>query len=230
MSNGLPFDFDSLTWLLPGTLVDHQTNQDDPPPSLQPRYRAFITTTRRSATVRRIGTLPLTVPAAWVLPSTGRSNTRPASSARQLPEFHTGAQAELTPPSCRTATWPGMQDPTRLVPGQQLDPGFGHHRYAYDTSSVVYSRSSSRLTPDTSRVPFPQAPHHGSLPQQVTVVCDLPLRGRSRRANLHHQCSTASGFSVFYIGASFSALGAPSSANRSNQTVGYSRAIHMSKP
>src|SRR6266536_2172304 len=99
-----------------------------------------------------------------------------------------------------------------LVPGQQLDPGFGHHRYAYDTSSVVYSRSSSRLTPDTSRVPFPQAPHHGSLPQQVTVVCDLPLRGRSRRANLHLQCSTASGFSVFYIGASFSALGALSSA------------------
>src|SRR6266545_555906 len=31
MSNGLPFDFDSLTWLLPGTLVDHQTNQDDRP-------------------------------------------------------------------------------------------------------------------------------------------------------------------------------------------------------
>ncbi len=197
-------------------------------------------TTKRTRTTRPLRSSPVTEPSSLlrggpplcaasvlcpsqfqllgVLPSTGRSNTRPASSARQLPEFHTGAQAELTPPSCRTATWPGMQDPTRLVPGQQLDPGFGHHRYAYDTSSVVYSRSSSRLTPDTSRVPFPQAPHHGSLPQQVTVVCDLPLRGRSRRANLHHQCSTASGFSVFYIGASFSALGAQSSANRTVMT------------
>jgi hypothetical protein len=64
MANGLPVDFDSLTWLLPGTLVDHQTNPDDPPPWLQPHYRAFIATTRRSATVRRIGTQPLTVSAA----------------------------------------------------------------------------------------------------------------------------------------------------------------------
>src|SRR5213078_3399138 len=68
ISNGLPCDLDSLTWLLPGTLVDHQTNPDDPPPSLQPRYRAFTTTTRRSAPLPRTGTLPLTVSAAWGSP------------------------------------------------------------------------------------------------------------------------------------------------------------------
>src|SRR5215467_2981802 len=68
ISNGLTCDLDSLTWLLPGTLVAHQTNPDNPPPSLQPHYRAFITTTRRSAPLPRISTLPLTVPAAWGSP------------------------------------------------------------------------------------------------------------------------------------------------------------------
>src|SRR6266699_1111231 len=68
ISNGLTCDFDSLTWLLPGTLVDHQTNPDDPPPSLQPRYRAFITTTRRSVPLPCVSTLPLTVSAAWGSP------------------------------------------------------------------------------------------------------------------------------------------------------------------
>ena len=39
-------------------------NRDDLPPSLQPRYRAFITTTRQSAPLRRIGTFGLAVVAA----------------------------------------------------------------------------------------------------------------------------------------------------------------------
>src|SRR6266700_4366196 len=68
MPNGLPCDFDSFTWLLPGTLVDHQTNPDNPPPSLQPHYRTFIATTRRSAPLPRIGTLPLADSAAWGSP------------------------------------------------------------------------------------------------------------------------------------------------------------------
>src|SRR5215510_8003549 len=41
-----------------------QINGDDPPPSLQLHYRAFITTTRQSAPVRRIGTFGLAVGAA----------------------------------------------------------------------------------------------------------------------------------------------------------------------
>ena len=36
-------------------------NGDDPPPSLQPHYRTFITTTRQSAPLRRIGTFGLAV-------------------------------------------------------------------------------------------------------------------------------------------------------------------------
>src|SRR6266487_1094118 len=81
ISNGLACDFDSFTWFLPGTLVDHQTNPDDPPPSLQPHYRAFITTTRRSVPLPRISTLPLTVPAAW-----GSPFRRPASTHRPAPD------------------------------------------------------------------------------------------------------------------------------------------------
>ena len=39
-------------------------NDDDPPPSLQLHYRAFITTTRQSAPHRRISTFGLAVSAA----------------------------------------------------------------------------------------------------------------------------------------------------------------------
>ena len=41
-----------------------QINGDDPPPSLQPHYRAFTATTRQSAPLRRIGTFGLAVRAA----------------------------------------------------------------------------------------------------------------------------------------------------------------------
>jgi len=41
-----------------------QRNGGDPPPLLQPHYRAFIATTRRSAPLRRIGTFGLAVGAA----------------------------------------------------------------------------------------------------------------------------------------------------------------------
>jgi hypothetical protein len=41
-----------------------QISGDDPPPSLRPHYRAFLTTTRQSAPLRRIGTFGLAVGAA----------------------------------------------------------------------------------------------------------------------------------------------------------------------
>ena len=41
-----------------------QISGDDPPPSLQPHYRAFVATTRQSAPLRRIGTFGLAVGAA----------------------------------------------------------------------------------------------------------------------------------------------------------------------
>ena len=41
-----------------------KSSDGDPPPSLRPHYRAFITTTRRSAPLRRIGNFGLAVVAA----------------------------------------------------------------------------------------------------------------------------------------------------------------------
>jgi len=40
-----------------------------------------------------------------------------------------------------------QQAPARPLPGQRLDPGFGCRRYAFDTSTVVRSRSPSWSTP-----------------------------------------------------------------------------------
>jgi hypothetical protein len=158
-----------------------------------PHYRTFIATTRRSAPLPRIGTLPLAVPAAW-----GSPFRRPRqhvidhieASGSQVPHRSLNRARATSAPD---TTWPGMQAPARLIPGQQLDPGFGCRRYAFDVSSVVHSRSPSRLPPDAITGAFSATlttPAHS--PTQLAVVCDLPLRGRSRRAHLHHRCSTAS--------------------------------------
>jgi len=48
-------------------------NDDDPPPSLQLHYRAFITTTRQSAPHQRIGTFGLAVVAACAFSLKGTS-------------------------------------------------------------------------------------------------------------------------------------------------------------
>ena len=70
-----------------------KSSDDDPPPSLQPHYRAFITTTRRSAPRRRVGTFSLAVVTACAF-SLG--------IAGKVPKFHTRAQMRVTPPAHRT--------------------------------------------------------------------------------------------------------------------------------
>jgi hypothetical protein len=85
-----------------------------------------------------------------------------------------------------------QQAPARLVPGQQLDPGFD------DTATLSTLQQwfthvrllGSHLTP--SPAPFPRR----SPPRLLTAAARGGLRpppaGRSRRANLHHQHDTAS--------------------------------------
>src|SRR6266567_9569221 len=211
MSNGLPFDFDSLTWLLPGTLVDHQTNQDNPPPSLQPHYRAFTATTGRSAPLPRIGTLPLAVSAAWGSPlRRPRQHTTGHIEARGSHVPHRSlnrARATFTPDTHLART---CRHPPDSSQGNNWTPVSECRRYAFDVSSVVHSHSPSRLAPDAITGAFSATLTTTThSPQQLAVVCDLPLRGRSRRAHLHHQCSTASKRSVLYTGTSFSVLGTP---------------------
>ena len=73
------------------------------------------------------------------------------------------------------------QAPARLIPGQQLDPGFDVVA-TFRQSAVVHSRSPSRFTLDTSRAPFLRR----SPPRSFTAAARSSLRpppaGRSRRA------------------------------------------------
>ena len=166
---------------LPASPVDHQTSQDDPSPSLRPALPGFLTTTRRSARLPRIGTRPLTVSAAWGSPSRRRSNT-PASGigARRshVPCWRLDqARATFMPDTI----WPVNRHPPDLSQGNNW-PWFRCRRYAFDTSAVVHSRSPSRSTPDASSAPFPSR----SPPRLIhRAACgglkSLPA-GRLRRA------------------------------------------------
>ncbi len=67
-------------------------NRDDLPPSLQHRYIAFITTTKQSVPLRRIGTFGLAVVAACAF-SLG--------IAGPVLTFRTRAWLSFAPPTCR---------------------------------------------------------------------------------------------------------------------------------
>jgi len=105
-----------------------QASQDDPPPSLQPHYRAFIATTGRSAPVPRIGTQPLADQPLGVLPSThdrgphsatGRPRARDDRFPRSAPE--PGPSSRHLHAGHRLAN---QQAPARLIPGRHTRPGF----------------------------------------------------------------------------------------------------------
>jgi len=127
-------------------------------PSLQPHYRAFLTTTGRPAPVPRPGTLPLAVSAACGPPSRNRGHLpRPSLSGRQVLLFHASACRELTPPLHRAP--PGQHTGRPLaegarhqarafVPGTLILPGFDAIVPPIDASAVVHTRSSSRRPPD----------------------------------------------------------------------------------
>src|SRR6478609_4785678 len=112
-----------------------------PAPSLQPDYRAFATTTGRSAPVPRIGTLPLTVITAQGPPCCHRPDYTPVRSTvsrRQVLLFHASAHDELTPPIHRTppgqhAASPLTQDRPegRPSPGNTHNPRFRRHHTTF---------------------------------------------------------------------------------------------------
>ena len=79
---GLHLPLRSLPRLLPRR-VGHRANLDCPAPWLQPHYKAFIATTNRSASVPRIGTLPLAVFAACGSPSCDQGLPAPISTGRR---------------------------------------------------------------------------------------------------------------------------------------------------
>src|SRR6266516_4625267 len=82
--------FGPLTWLLPATPVDHQTNQGDPSASLRPHYQASPLLPDGPPLCPASVLRPSQIPPLGVLPLPGRSNTRPGVSRRQVPTFRAG--------------------------------------------------------------------------------------------------------------------------------------------
>ena len=126
-------------------------------PSLQPHYRAFLTTTSRPAPVPRLSTLPLAASAARGPPSRGQAiRAWPPVAGRQVLLFHASACSELTPPLHRAPPGqhaghpPAEGTPSRraFVPGVRRSPGFDAIVPPIDASAVVHTRSSSRRPPD----------------------------------------------------------------------------------
>jgi hypothetical protein len=156
-------------------VVDRQTSPDDPSPSLQPHYRAFTATTRRSAPVPRTGTQPLAVPAAWDSPvhdppqattappagSPCRGDRFPRSMQEPRPRSrHLHAGHRLT----------NQQAPARLIPGLQSIPGFDVNLFLRHVISGSLTLAFVIHTCRTQRHDFP--------PTLTTTALD---RSSSRR-------------------------------------------------
>ena len=228
ISNGLACDLDSFTWLLPGTLVDHQTNLDDPPPSLQPRYRAFTTTTRRSVPLPCISTLPLAVPAAWGSPF--RRQRQHASRAITARGSHVSCQR------LDRARATSVRATARAV--NRYPPGSSRGNNWTPVTIAVATLTTLQQWFTHVRLPGPHLTHHvrlfrgahhpGSFTGATHGGLQPPPAGRLWRACLHHRHNTATISAIFYIATSSRARGAPSSAKRSNATAGNSRSSHMS--
>ena len=109
-------------------------------------------------------------------------------------------------------TWPGPQAPARLIPGQ--DPGPG--------SDAVHTLSAPQQWFTRVRLPgshlthrvrlFRSAHHPGSFTEAARGGFGPPLHERSRRAHLHHQCSTTTSDTTLYIATSSCVRGARTSA------------------
>ena len=93
-----------------------QINGDDPPPSLQPHCKAFITTTRWSAPLRRIGTFGLAVAAAC---------TFSLGIAGKVLTFRSKAWSRFAPPTRRMPLGP-YQGIARARPAGRVTPRFRH--------------------------------------------------------------------------------------------------------
>ena len=108
----------------------------------------------------------------------------PLASRRQVPTFHTRAWSRVTPPLCRVP--PSQAAGSRWTrPGPTTRPGF-------DTIPTLSTRSrwfirfvsTGPYLTRSCRAFSRDAHHHGSLPQQLTVVCSLPLPAGSEGPSL----------------------------------------------
>src|SRR4051794_1602296 len=126
-----------------------------------------------------------------------RSPPEPEPSSRHLCAGHHQGSRQVSP---------------RLIPGQQLDPGFD----VVATLSTLHQWFThvrllgSHLTHPVRL--FRHAHHHGSFTAAADGGLQPPPAGRLRRTYLHHQCSTATIGAIFYLATSSRVRGTPSSA------------------
>ena len=159
-----------------------QINRGDPPPSLRLHYRAFTTTTRQSAPLRRIGTFDLAVGAACAFS---------LSIAGQVLTFHTRARLSFAPPPCRMPLGQS-QDIPQTDPRGMATPRFWHRliRFRHVISGSLALASLNH----TCRNLVPTFPQR-SPPSLLTIAACGGLRStpdcRSRRAFLHLSYSYA---------------------------------------
>src|SRR5690349_24278277 len=109
------------------------------------------------------------------------------------------------------------QAPARLVPGQQLDPGFD----VVATLSTLHQWFTHVRLPGSHLTHlvrlFRHTHHHGSFTAATDGGLQPPPAERLRRTYLHHQCSTATIGAIFYIAASSRVRGIQSSAYRTSR-------------
>src|SRR6202163_1819729 len=160
-----------------------RSNFGDPPPSLHEHYPRFITTTRQSAPLRRIGTFGLAVGAACAF-SLG--------IAGQVLTFRTRARLSFAPPTCRMPLGQS-QDIPQANPGRRVNPRFWHHliRFRHFCSGSLALASLNH----TCRNLVPAFPQR-SPPWLLTTAACGGLRStpdcRPRRTYLHLSYSYAS--------------------------------------
>src|SRR6266566_5390028 len=176
MSNGLSCCFGRLTWLLPAMPVDHQADPGNPPPSLRPHYQASPLLRDGPPPCPAPVLCPLQFPLLGVLPSAGRSNTRPAPTGRGVPTFG-AAPAPSSRRLCAGHHQSSKQVSLWLIPGQQLDPGFD----AIDTLSTLPQRFTHVRLPGSHLTPhrrlFRNAHHPGSFTRAACGGLGSPPAG-----------------------------------------------------
>ena len=92
-----------------------------------PALPGFVATTRRSAPVPRIGTLPLAVSATWGSPLDGRAGRSPRPTAAfETTGSHVPHQSlsQARATSMPDATWAVSRSPPRLIPRVKTNPRF----------------------------------------------------------------------------------------------------------
>jgi hypothetical protein len=151
-------------------------------PSVQPHYRAFRPTTSCSVPVLRVGTLILTVCAAWI---------SPLASERQVLAFRTRAWLRVAPPTYRMPFGQAPGSP-RADPEGMASPRFWHRliRFRHFIGGLL-ALASLNLACRSHAPTFPQR----SPPSLLTTAACGGLRPvpdhRPRRALLHLSYSCA---------------------------------------